>query len=121
MKLVSWMAGASVLSWLAAAGLGSPGREVLFGMLGPLLVASGSWVVAERTYRRKPERLTAVMIRAFAAKMVFFGAYVALVLNLLSLRPVPFVVSFTSYFIALHVAEAFSLQRLLAGDLRASR
>ncbi len=41
----------------------------------------------ERTYRRNPERLTAVMIAAFAGKMVFFGAYVAVMLRVLSLRP----------------------------------
>ena len=40
--------------------------------------------------------LTAVMIAAFAGKMVFFGAYVAVVLRGLSLRPVPFVASFTA-------------------------
>ena len=121
MKLVSWLAAASVTAWLAATWLGSPGLEVLLGMAGPLIVTGGSWVLAERTYRRKPEQLTAVMIAAFGAKLVFFGAYVAVMLKLVALRPVPFVVSFTSYFIALHLAEAVSLQRLFAGDVRASR
>jgi hypothetical protein len=45
-------------------------------------------------------------------KAVFFGAYVAGMLRLIGLRPVPFVVSFTSYFIALHVTEAVFLRRL---------
>ena len=53
-----------------------------------------------------PERLTSLMIAAFAGKMVFFGAYVAVMLKVLSLRPVPFVVSFTSSFIALYLMEA---------------
>jgi len=88
--------------------------EVVLGMIGPLLVASVSRVVAERTWRREPERLTGVMITAFAAKLIFFAAYVAFMLSVLSLRPVPFVVSFTSYFIALHLFEALSLRRLLA-------
>ena len=56
------------------------------------------------------------MIAAFAVKMVFFGAYVAVMLRRLSLRPVPFVVSFTAYFIALYLIEALSLQRLFAGS-----
>jgi hypothetical protein len=33
----------------------------------------------------------------------------------LSLRPLPFMVSFTSSFVALHLIEAFCLRRLLAG------
>jgi hypothetical protein len=116
MKLVTWMVGASLLSWLAAASLlDAPTRvAVLFGMIGPLVVASASWVLAERTYRRNPESLTALMVGGFAGKMVFFGAYVAVILKGLSQPPVPFVVSFTSYFIALYLIEALSLRRLFA-------
>jgi hypothetical protein len=86
---------------------------VVFGALGPLLVAWGSWKLAERTWRREPHRLTGVMIAAFAGKLVFFGVYVAVMLSVLSLRPVPFVASFTTSFIALHLAEALALRRLL--------
>jgi hypothetical protein len=88
--------------------------ETLWGMLGPLLVAVGSWGLTERTYRQAPERLTAVMVTAFAGKMMFFGGYVAVALMLAALRPVPFVVSFTTYYIGLHLAEALCLRRLFA-------
>jgi hypothetical protein len=113
---VGWMVGASVGSWLLAMAAGGRGvmAEMLAGMIAPLLVAVVTWEVAERTFRQSPERLTAVMITAFAAKMVFFGAYVAAMLMGLSLRPVPFVVSFTAYFIGLHLAEALWLKRLFA-------
>lgn len=121
MRRALWFAAASLLACLAATLLGSPGLEVLFGMVGPLAVTAASWVLAERTYRQNPERLTSVMVAAFGAKMVFFGAYVAVMLKLLSLRPVPFMLSFTAYFIALHLAEAFSLKRLFAEGSRASR
>ena len=36
-------------------------------------------------------------------------------LRVLALRPVPFVLSFTSYFIALHATEALFMRRLFAG------
>ena len=87
---------------------------VVLGMLGPLVVAWASWVVAERTWRREPARLTAVMIASFAGKLIFFAAYVVLMLSVLSVRPVPFVASFTSSFIALHVIEALALKRLFS-------
>ena len=90
------------------------GLALLLGLAGPLAAASASWVVSERTYRRRPEALTSVMIAAFAAKLVFFGAYVAVMIGVLSLRPVPFVASFTVSFIALHLLEAFALRRLFA-------
>jgi hypothetical protein len=114
------MIGGSVASWLVATAVTGPvmGREVLAGMLGPLLVAVVTWEMADKTFRQNPERLTARMITAFAAKLVFFGAYVAVMLLALALRPIPFVVSFTAYFIALHLAEALYLRRLFAADSR---
>ena len=117
MKEAAWMVGASVGAWLAAtAAVGmQTGVDVLFGMLGPLAVVTSTWVMTERTYRRHPERLTAWMIAACAGKMVFFGAYVAIALTVLSLRPIPFVVSFTGYFIGLYLVEALCLRRLFAG------
>jgi hypothetical protein len=44
--------------------------------------------------------------------MVFFGAYVAVMLAVLRLRPIPFVLSFTGYFIGLYLMEALYLRRL---------
>jgi hypothetical protein len=88
---------------------------VLLGMLAPLLAVSVSWVLTERTYKRDPQRLNGLMINAFGAKMLFFGGYVWLVLGIVGVRPVPFVVSFTGYFIALYSTEALLMRRLFAG------
>jgi hypothetical protein len=122
MKPVAWMVAASLMSWCAVTMLAGTATsvDVLLGMVGPLVVASATWVLTERTYRRHPERLTSVMIQAFAGKLVFFGAYVAVMLTVLSLRAVPFVVSFTTYFVALHLTEALLLRRLFAGGSHAS-
>ena len=48
-------------------------------------------------------------------KMLFFGTYVALMLRVVGLQPLPFVVSFTGYFIALYLTEALLMRRLFAG------
>ena len=120
MMAVAWMVGASLTSWLVAT-LSTDGRgdpEVLLGMAGPLTSAVVSWVFYERAHRSAPGRLTNVMITALALKMVFFGAYVGVMLRGLNLRPVPFIVSFAAYFIALHTMEATFLRRLLMNDLR---
>jgi hypothetical protein len=92
---------------------------VLLGMLGPLLSAVAAWVVMARVQAAAPERLMGVMIKALIVKMIFFGAYVMAMLRLVQVRPVPFVIAFTAYFIALHMTEALFLKRLLAGGLRA--
>jgi len=121
MKEVAWMVGGS----LTAAGVAVllTGRDatsaVLLGMAGPLVVAAVSWVLAERAWRHDPRTLTGLMAAAFAFKLVFFGGYVAVMLRIAHLTPVPFVVSFSSYFIALHFVEAAFLRRLFASGPRA--
>ena len=118
MKPLAWMVGASVGSWLAIAAWSgvSNSREVLFGMLAPLAGAASTWLLVARTFPSRPEMVTPLMVAAFAAKLVFFGVYVTIMLRVLSLRPLPFVASFTAYFIALHLFEALCLQRLFAGN-----
>jgi hypothetical protein len=117
------MAVASVAIWIGVAALGPSDiwLDVLWGMAGPLAVACGSWVVAERTYRRNPAGLTAVMIVAFGVKLVFFGLYVGVVLGALSVGVIPFVVSFICYFIGLHLAEAWCLRSLFLRGAASSR
>ena len=114
MKGVAVMVAASVGTWLVASLVldARIQRELLYGMVGPLVGVSGSWVVVERTYRRDPQAVTRAMIGAFAFKLVFFGAYVTVMLRGLSLSPVPFVVSFVSYFCGLYLMEALYLRRL---------
>ena len=108
------MAGAAVGSWLAVSVFGGDraNPESFFGMAGPLAAVCASWFAMERTHRAAPERVMAVMIVWFALKFVFFGAYVAVMLRFLSLRPVPFMTAFVSYFIALYAMQALFLRRL---------
>jgi hypothetical protein len=107
------MVGASLASWLLIRAARSDVEdETLFGMLGPLVSACVTWLAIEWAHRTAPQQVMAVMIGGFAVKMVFFGGYVALMLRGLELQAVPFVVSFTGYFIALYAMEALFLRRL---------
>ena len=45
---------------------------------------------------------------------IIFGAYVVVILAVLRFRPVPFVASFTGYFIVLYLIEALYLKRLFS-------
>lgn len=109
------MIGASVGTWLVlTVSAGDVNPEALFGMLGPLASACATWVVVARTAAAAPERVTGVMVTGLVVKMAFFGVYVAGMLKGAELRPVPFVVSFAGFFIALHAMEAVFLRRVFA-------
>ena len=117
MKAAAAMSAASLVAALAAVAVAGreTGADVLLGMLAPLGAAGVSWVLIERTYKRDPQRLTSLMIGAFGVKMLFFGAYVALMLQVVGVHLVPFIVSFTGYFVALYLTEALLMRRLFAG------
>jgi hypothetical protein len=120
MKPVAWMVAASGAAWVLVtvtlADRANP--EAAWGIAGPLASAVVSWVAYVRANAAAPERLTRVMITAFALKLMFFSVYVTAAMRVLDLRAAPFVVSFASAFIALHAMEAFSLQRLVMGAMR---
>lgn len=120
MKPVAWMVAASGAAWiLVTVVLGDRvNPEAAWGIGGPLASAVVSWLVYVRASEAAPERLTRVMITAFAVKLIFFSVYVAIAMRVLGLRPAPFVMSFASAFIVLHAMEAASLRRLVMGAMR---
>jgi hypothetical protein len=117
---IVWMGAASVGCWAALSlVLGPESRgAVSVGSLGPLVAAVATWIVVERLHARKPEQVSSGMIKLLAAKMLFFGVYVAAAVTLLPMPVRAFVVSFTSQYIMLHFIEALFLRRLFAAPGR---
>jgi len=115
---LAWMIATGVLSWacIAVAADGRANPEVLYGMLGPLAVVAVSWIVVERAYAARPEAVFGVLLTGMILKLMFFAAYAFVMLRMLGLRPIPFVVSFTSYFIVLHNLEALFMKRLFTSE-----
>jgi hypothetical protein len=113
------MAGASVLSWLVVGAIGGDrvNPEAFYGMLGPLVSGCLTWVAIDRVWRSSPAGLTTVMVAGFAAKLAFFALYIAIMIRVVMLRPVPFVAAFVTYFIALYAMQARFLMRLTAPRL----
>jgi hypothetical protein len=120
---VSWMISVAVGSATLVAALVSPAVRagVILGMIAPLAAATISWVIVNHTFRQDPARLTGVMLRALAAKALFFLAYVAMAIRVLQVTPEPFVVSFAAYFVALYAMEAVFLRRLFSRAWQGAR
>jgi hypothetical protein len=109
------MAAVSVGSWLVMAlGTSADAESVFFGMAGPLIAVSGTWMLIERVMRTNPAGLTALLMTGFVAKMAFFALYVVIVLRVRDVEWTAFALSFTAYFIALYAVEALLLRRLIA-------
>jgi len=92
--------------------------ELFLGMLSPLLLAIGTLILVDRTYRKAPQKLTSLMTQAFMGKMLFYGVYVCVIVGFYSFQAVPFAFSFTVYFIGLHLTEALYFQALFRVERR---
>ena len=106
--------GAGVLGWLVLAAVAGPDglRAVTTGTLGPLVATVASWLAIVRVHARAPGQVQGAMLRLFAAKILFFGAFVTAAVKWLSLGTTIFAVSFATQYIMLHFMEAFYLHRL---------
>jgi hypothetical protein len=88
-------------------------QAVWLGIAGPVLMAGTSWTVTTRTWARDRAALLPLMLRAFAAKVVFAVAYVVVMLKGAGARPTPFLAAFIAAYMATHLAEAVCLRRLM--------
>lgn len=113
---VAYMTGVGAVGYATAAGLSGEmaNPEVALGLAGPLVSAVVSWLLMVRAAAGGQARLMALMVKAMAAKMALFGAYVVVLFVLFRPRPVPFAVSFTVFFVVLYALEALFLKRLIA-------
>jgi hypothetical protein len=112
------MVGAAALGWLALVAVAGPEgvKAITVGTLGPLVATMVSWLALVRAHTRTPGHVQGVMLRFFAGKVVFFGAFVTAAVAWLGLGTRMFVVSFATQYIMLHFMEAFYLHRLFASQ-----
>ncbi len=113
-RVLSYVVLGCVGSWGLISLISTPraAAAVFLGMVVPLLVAIGTIVPVRRIYLKEPVQLTSFMVKALMAKMLLFGVYVALVIGFFPVEPIPFVISFTFYFTALHLTEALYFRHL---------
>jgi len=119
MRLLWWMVSGSMISAAILTVLLDAKAEIWLGMAGPLAGALTSWIAIKRQHAKNPGLVTRLLIKAFAAKMIFVAVYVAVFLKIGLVQPTPFVISFLVYFIGLHSMEAAGLYMLQAAGFSA--
>ena len=115
MKLIIYMFFFTLGSWGLAAGLFFPAFrwEMFLGMIAPLVIGLLTLFCEKKIYDRNPEDLTPFMLKAFAGKMIFYGAYFICIFTFYSFNPIPFIITFLACFITLHTIEALFLKSIL--------
>jgi hypothetical protein len=112
MKQLFPILAACLVSWAAVTLSGGSPVAVFFGMVGPLVAVGATWLAAEHVHRRNPAGVSSVLMAAFGLKVLFFGAYIAIITKLLDIDMMAFMASFVIYFIALYIVQAVLVRRL---------
>ena len=112
------MVGVGLALWACIAFVGGAATnpEAGYALAGPLAAAVGSWLITARVHAVDPARVTPAMVAGFGVKALLFGVYVVAAVRGLGLRPLPFALSFTGFFVVLYAMEAYFLWRLFAGE-----
>ena len=88
-------------------------NEIFLGMIAPLVVGIFSIQISNKVFEKSPEKLTATLSKSFLIKMVLYALFFIVVLSFYAFEPIPFVISFTCFFILFYIIEAVFLQKLL--------
>ena len=98
---------------LLSAGFPEYGKEIFLGMFLPWIISLISISKTHSVYNIDPDKLIKHMTTAMLMKMLFYGLLLIIIFNFISFNPLPFIISFTGYFLALHIIEAFTLRFII--------
>ena len=86
--------------------------EIFLGLVGPVLVGFITIFYMIKYSNRRAIRFNRMLVRGFAIKFIFYGAFIITIFSVYSFKPVPFMCSFTVSFIGLHMMEAVVLKKI---------
>ena len=85
--------------------------EIFLGLFGIILIGYATFFMVKYSYIEIFE-LNKTLIRGFAIKFIFYGVYIIAVFIVYPFKPVPFMCSFATSFIVLHIIEAVILKKI---------
>ena len=86
--------------------------EIFLGLVGPVLVGFITIFFMIKYSNSRAVRFNRMLVRGFAIKFIFYGVFIITIFTVYSFKPVPFMCSFTSSFIGLHLMEAIVLKKI---------
>tara|TARA_Y100001970_G_scaffold164282_1_gene200757 strand:+ start:2485 stop:2835 length:351 start_codon:yes stop_codon:yes gene_type:complete len=87
-------------------------HEIFLGLLAPILVGYVTVFFMEKYSNMGMIYLNGVIIKGFAIKFIFYGAFILIIFTVYSFNPIPFMCSFTASFVGLHIMEALILKKI---------
>ena len=86
--------------------------EIFLGLVGPVLVGFITIFFMIKYSNSRAIRFNRMLVRGFAIKFIFYGIFIITIFTVYPFKPIPFMCSFTSSFIGLHLMEAIVLKKI---------
>tara|TARA_Y100000590_G_scaffold354883_1_gene408372 strand:+ start:89 stop:469 length:381 start_codon:yes stop_codon:yes gene_type:complete len=86
--------------------------ELFLGWFGPVLTGFITMHFVIEATKKDPYSVTKMLAKGFVLKMVYYGLYIIIFFKLYSFKPIPFLCSFSGFFLGLHALEAVIIQDL---------
>ncbi len=86
--------------------------EIFLGLVGPVLVGFITIFFMIIYSNSRAISFNIMLVRGFAIKFIFYGIFIITIFTVYPFKPIPFMCSFTSSFIGLHLMEAIVLKKI---------
>tara|TARA_B110000014_G_C20119610_1_gene592726 strand:+ start:951 stop:1298 length:348 start_codon:yes stop_codon:yes gene_type:complete len=86
--------------------------EIFFGWLLPAFAGTVTMYFVLSSSNKEPTALTKILAIGFAIKMLYYGIVILLLIKLYAFEPIPFICSFSGFFMGLHAIEAVIIKRI---------
>ena len=88
------------------------GLELFLGWILPVLAGTVTMYFIGSAVQKDSFLVTKTLAKGFVLKMVYYGATILTIFKLYSFEPIPFICSFSGFFLGLHVLEAVIIKRI---------
>ncbi len=85
---------------------------IFIGWLLPILAGTVTMSFIASARKKGSITLTKTIAKGFVLKMIYYGISILFLFKYSSFQPIPFVCSFSGFFIGLHVLEAVIIKRI---------
>tara|TARA_B100001765_G_C19190063_1_gene200520 strand:+ start:72 stop:401 length:330 start_codon:yes stop_codon:yes gene_type:complete len=87
--------------------------EIFLGMIFPWIIFLFSVSITRFLHKKNSSNLTKYFSFSMLMKMVVYGIIIIAIFTFISFNPTPFIISFTSYYLTLHLTEAFIVRSFI--------
>ncbi len=88
-------------------------KEILLGMIFPWIIFLFSVSITQTIHLKLSFNITKYLSIAMISKMILYGIIIVSIFSFISFNPTPFIISFTGYYLMLHLTEAYIVRSFI--------